>query len=378
MKAFITPIHGSKTGSAIVAVMGVVVLISVVGGSMIANGRQQVYASYRLRDYAKAQVIAESGVNDAYNLIKTNFAACRDAGNFPLKSFGDGTYDVQVNMITSDSCALISTGVCGKASAVVRVDCRNIPLITTNGPSSTNGVSPYSYAMLAGQSLDWDGNTDVKMSNGWLHCNGNYSANGANRVYGNVEASGTIRLVGGATIVGTSKPNAPLVPIPNIDLTPYYNEARKYSQVYTGDRYLSGTVTPPGGIMWVDGDLYLDNGTYNGCFIATGDVILKTTGSSGTIINNRVNQYPTLVSRDGYIQVKQTKNWQFNGLIYIPTGSFDKQGNGDVIGMGSIIAAGNISKDGGWSGLFYMDSTPVPPGGGVVTQDRVVITAWQN
>lgn len=129
--------------------------------------------------------------------------------------------------------------------------------------------------------------------------------------------------------------------------------------------------------MWVNGDLELGNGTYNGCFIATGDITLKTTGN-GTIENNRVNQYPTLVSRDGTILVKQAKTWTFNGLVYVKTGGFDKQGNGDVYGYGSIIAAGNVSKVGGWSGMLHMDSTPVPPGGGVVSQDRVIITAWQN
>jgi hypothetical protein len=170
----------------------------------------------------------------------------------------------------------------------------------------------------------------------------------------------------------------PLVAIPDIDLTPYYNAALANGQVFSGSKSLSGTVTPNGGIMWVNGTLSFGNGTYNGCFIATGDIELKTTGN-GTITQTAVQRYPVLVSRDGTITVKQAKTWTFTGLVYCKTGSFDKQGNGDVFGRGAIIAAGNVSKNGGWSGMIYSDPTPIPPGGsGAAVVDKVIITAWQD
>jgi hypothetical protein len=130
--------------------------------------------------------------------------------------------------------------------------------------------------------------------------------------------------------------------------------------------------------MWVNGTLSFGNGTYTGCFIATGGVEIKTTGN-GTVTLVKVNRYPLLVSRDADILVKQAKMLTFRGLIYCKTGSFDKQGNGDVNGRGTIIAAGNFTKNGGWAGMIYEDSTPVPPGGSYIqSSDRLIITAWQE
>jgi hypothetical protein len=134
--------------------------------------------------------------------------------------------------------------------------------------------------------------------------------------------------------------------------------------------------------MWVNGSLNIGNGVYNGCFIATGGVELKTTGN-GTITMTNSTDYPLLVSRDASILIKQAKTFTFDGLIYAKTGNFDKQGNGDVFGRGAIIAAGNVSKNGGWSGLIFSDPTPAYPGTGgsspdLNTANRVIITAWQD
>ncbi len=371
--------------------MGVVMLIAVVGAGMVSLGRQQIHSARRMRDYAKAQIIAESGANAAYSLLKTNFAARTNPDNFPLTAFGDGTYDAFVTSVGSNQASITSTGTCGLAKSVVRIDLKNYPLITTNATPKV-GESPYAYSILAGGDLGWNGNSDMQMSNGYMHCNGEYSANGVNTARGNVESCVGISLVGQATITGQGRApvitggtvgtavvaSVPLVTIPDIDLTPYYAAAQASGQVFPGGKSLSGTVTPAGGIMWVNGDLYLGNGVYNGCFIATGDIELKTTGNN-TITQNKVNRYPILVSRDGNITIKQAKLWTFNGLVYAKTGSFDKQGNGDVIGTGAIIAAGDVTKNGGWSGLLYSDPTPIPPGGNNNSAaDRVVITAWQD
>ncbi len=391
MKTMLNNLRGSSTGSALVTVMGVILLIAVVGAGMVTLGRQQIFSARRMRDYAKAQIIAESGANAAYSLLKTNFAARTNPNNFPLTTFGDGTYDATVASIGTNRASITSTGTCGLAKAVVRVDIKNYPIATSNG-APIQGQSPYGFAILAGANLGWNGNSDMQLSNGWMHCNGTYSANGVNTARGNVESCVAISMVGQATITGMGKApsvsggtvgtpvvgSVPLVSIPDIDLSPYYTAALASGQVFNGDKSISGTVTPAGGIMWVNGRLYLGNGTYNGCFIATGDIELKTTGN-GTIDNNKVNRYPILVSRDAGITIKQAKTWTFNGLVYCKTGSFDKQGNGDVVGTGAIIAAGNVTKNGGWSGLLYSDPTPIPPNGNNNTiADKVVITAWQD
>jgi len=391
MNTRLLKLRGSRAGSALVTVMGVIILIALAGAGMVTLGRQQIFSARRLRDYAKAQIIAESGANAAYCLLKTNFAARSNPDNFPLTQFGDGSYDVSVLSISSNLAAITSTGMCGLARAVVRVDIKNFPISLTNAVPNPGPGNPYGFSILAGGNLGWMGNSDMVMSNGWMHCNGAYSANGINIARGNVESCVGISMVGGATITGYGKApvisggtigtsmvaSVPLVAIPDIDLSPYYNAALANGQVY-GSRSLSGNVTPPGGIMWINGSLSLGNGDYTGCFIATGGIELKTTGN-GCITNTAVNRYPALVSRDGTILVKQAKTWSFTGLIYCKTGSFDKQGNGDVFGAGAIIAAGDVTKNGGWSGMIWSDPTPIAPNQPLANiRDRVVITAWQD
>ena len=380
-----------QSGAALVAVMGIVFLIAIVAATMVAMGRQQVFSAVHLRDYVKAQMISEAGANQAYNVMKTNFAARLDSNNFPPTPFDGGNYDATVISISSNKASITCTGLYGSATAITKVDIQNFPSTTTNGAPAP-GVDPYGFAILGGGDLGWAGNSDINLSNGWMHCNGTYSANGINIVRGNVASHLGINMVGGATITGTGKAPSisgggvgdpvvapvPIVSIPDIDLTPYYNVALANGQVFPSGKALSGDIAPPGGVMWVNGSMSVGNGTFTGCFIATGAIEMKTTGNN-TITFSKVNQYPVLASRDGTITVKQAKTLTFNGLIYCKTGSFDKQGNGDVYGTGAIIAAGNVSKNGGWSGMLYSDPTPVPPGGSLAaSKDKVIITAWQD
>ncbi len=380
-----------QSGSALVAVMGIVFLIAIVAASMVVMGRQQIFSAAHLRDYVKAQMISEAGANQAYNVMKTNFAARLDSNNFPPTPFDGGNYDATVIPISSNKASITSTGIYGSATAITKVDIQNFPATSTNG-APVPGADPYGFAILSGGDLGWAGNSDIDVGGGWMHCNGTYSANGINIVRGNVASHLGINMVGGATITGTGKAPSisgggvgeplvtpvPTVSIPDIDLTPYYNVALANGQVFPSGKVLSGDITPPGGVMWVNGSMAVGNGTFTGCFIATGAIEMKTTGNN-SITLTKVNQYPVLASRDGTITVKQAKTLTFNGLIYCKTGSFDKQGNGDVYGTGAIIAAGNVSKNGGWSGMLYSDPTPIPPGGAnISSRDKVLIMAWQQ
>lgn len=392
MKTMNNKTDRNREGAAILAVMGIVFLIAAVAAGMMLSGKQQVFSAIRLRDYVKAQMIAEAGVNDAYNLIKTNFAARLNAANFPTTSFDGGYYDAEVSAVGSNTASIVCTGMYGSAIAMVHVDLKNYATTTTNG-APTPGVGPFGFCVLAGGDLGWAGNSDMQMSNGFFHCNGAYSANGANYVYGNVEACNGITLGGGASIYGTGTAptisgmytgtpviaTVPVIGVPDIDLTPYYNAALSSNQVFTGNKIISGNVSPPGGIMWVNGTLSIGAGNYTGCFIATGGIELKSAGASDSITMNKYARYPVLASRDGSIVVKQAKDFIFNGLIYVKTGYFDKSGNGDVHAQGAIISAGSTTKNGGWAAFIYSDPTPVPPGGSLqYTLDKVVITAWQD
>jgi hypothetical protein len=388
-----------RTGAALLTVMGIVFAVCIVLGSLVVASSNRAHVARKLADRTRALAIAEAGAAKAYSVLVTNFSLRTNPAAFSSASFGGGSYALQVSAIGSNMASIVSTGVCGLAQEYVMLDVRNYgPYGGTNwsGSGTTNGLSTnaFDYAVCSGGTLTWSGNVDLTMSNGWMHSNSAYLANGDNTIQGNVSSSVGITMVGGAEITGTGTApvitgggigdpvvaSVPLVNIPDIDLMPYYLAALANGQVVNGTVSLGGNVSPPGGIMWVNGNLNFGNGTYTGCFIATGSIEMKTTGN-GTIALEKVERYPVLASRDGDILVKQAKTLSFHGLIYCKTGGFDKQGEGDVDGRGSIIAAGGVSKVGGWSGMLYEDSTPVPPyvPGGSTPGDYVVgVSAWQR
>lgn len=394
MKTMILNLRGSRTGSALVTVMGVIILIALAGAGMVTLGRQQIFSARRLRDYAKAQIIAESGANAAYCLLKTNFAARNDPNNFPLTAFGDGTYDVNVVPISSNLAAITSTGLCGLARAVVRVDIKNFPLPgPTNQPPQAQGA--FGYAVVSGDTMTWNGNGTMTINGAGIHSNSRYKMTGCEVITGQncnvsscvqIWSTGTTEIHGNAQAPawkGTSPANiiggtpttkaVPLVSIPDVDLTPYYQAALANGQVYSGDVHLTGStdLVVPGGIMWVNGNLRLNrSGRMVGCFIATGDVIVTGSGDQ-----EKVAGYPAFVSRDGKVDL--SGNGDVHGLVYAKSGSIEKTGNGWVVG--SMICAGTFDKGGGWDMLVYENSTPVPPGTPTSSsRDRVIITAWQD
>ena len=380
-------------GSALLIVLGVIFIVSLVVASMVTVGRQQVYSTNRSGNYVRAQLIAEAGANAAYNLIKTNFAACTNAANFPLTAFQGGTYDATVSLVDSNKASIVSVGIYSSVRARSVMSVQNRPNSITFTDSSQPTDVAYGYVIVSGGDLTWAGNVDFQTSNGWMHANGYFLANGANTLHANVSSCVDIGMVGGANIDGNARApsihggtvsgqstitNVPVVSLPNIDLTPYYNCAASNGQVFSSSQSLSGTVTPKGGIMWVNGDITFAAGKYTGCFIATGSLTIKCAGANDVVEHVKVAQYPAFVARDGSMLIKQAKLFKFNGLIYVKNGTFDKSGNGDVIGVGTILTAGTFSKNGGWSALIYQNSGPVPPGGytRTLTADKVVVMGW--
>lgn len=384
----------TKRGSAIMTVMIVITVVGMLVVAMAYASSVRALRARQLADKTRAVAIAEAGVAQVYSVLATNWALRYNANAFPPSNYGGGAYSVTVTVpaANSNQAILVSTGFYATVSAIVAADLFNYRGNSSNTPPQGGigaGADAFDYAMVSGGDMSFLGNMDMQMSNAWFHANGSMTGNGVQTIHGNVSSSteidfphieGIANAPSVSGTVGTEKEGAvsPVI-IPNIDLTPYYNAALASSAVSNNNVTLSGTYSPPGGILWVNGDITFESGTFTGCFIATGNIYTGT--GNGTYTFRPVNQYPTLVCRDGDM------TWQggngslvdFQGLVYLKTGSLDKSGNGDVNGLGSIIAAGGISKNGGWSGMLYQDSTPVPPGGGGTTNgptDQIGISAW--
>ena len=238
--------------------------------------------------------------------------------------------------------------------------------------------------------MTWGGNGTLTVTGAPVHANTAFSMNGGGVVNGYVSSSVEIGCVGNCDIIGDATAPAwsgkfparvqgeattadvPLLQIPQLDLTPYYNWAAEHGAVWNGDQHWSSSsdFVVPGGVMWVNGDFrYSGSGNIIGAVIATGDIIWTGSGSQVKVDSN-----PSLISRDGNIDI--AGNGEFHGLIYVPNGDFEKTGEGQV--TGTILVSGEFTKGGGWEMLTYEDSTPVPPDGGTIIGDVIGVSAWQE
>lgn len=390
---------GRNDGTAFIALIIIVLLVSVGTTMLMTQAKQQTYTTARVRDYLSAQAYAEAGANEAYNKLKTNFAICGNDAEFPMTTYADGTYDATVTQVSSNQAAIVCVGTRGVATAWVKLDAINYNPGTSATPG-TPGSPPdpndaFGYAVVSGGLMTWSGSGVMDIGGGKIHTNNKYKMVGSQEVIGDVSScvqiwlTGTTKITGdaaapvikasGAVITGSQTVGpVPAVSIPDIDLTPYYNEASANGQVYSGNQHFTGSadLVIPGGIMWVNGNFkYSGSGQIIGCVIATGDIDIS--GSGDQI---KVNEYPAVVARDGEIDI--SGSGKFHGLLYSGNGGFDKSGSGDV--TGSIMTKGEFDKSGSWSLMAYENSVPVGPGtdgteGTEGTEgDLVGVSAWQR
>ena len=383
----------NKSGSALVTLMIIVLLVSIAGSVMVSLARQQSFAVQHSIDLFKAQSYAEAGVAAAYSVLRQQFDSALDPSKFPLTSFSDGEYDVEVIPINSNLASIVSVGRSGNAITIAKVDVKNYTPgnIAING-GGTTPIGAYQYAIMSAGNMTWTGSGIIDVGNNSIQANGTYNMTGSKVVKGNIFSSTEIRLVGSTEVNGNitapsikvpvgavtgikNKQSVALISVPVLDLTPYYNEALQNGQVYNNNQSFSGNsiVNIPGGIMWVNGNFkYSGSGGIRGCIIATGSIDIS--GSGDQI---KVNNYPAFISRDSSIDI--SGSMKSHGLIFART-TFDKTGSGKHIG--SILCGGDFKGSGSWSELAYEDSTPIPPSNNTTVnntvKDHVSITAWQQ
>lgn len=376
-----------RDGAALFTVMLLILVIASLLGVAYSSSVQRVFTARKLADRVRALAIAEAGANKAYSILQTNFAARLNDTDFPSTSYAGGTFDVTVTPVSNIVAVVASLGVFGNASELVIMDAKNYGSINSlNWDTNT-----LDYAILSGGDFDFGGSGSYSSPSGaaLVHANGPMTIRGNAGMNLDIKSATSIsignnKIINGSiqspsmsydpsmvTITGTSTvAPVPLVPIPDIDLTPYYNHALANGQVYNSSQTLSGDFTPPGGIMWVNGTLSLaGNATYNGSFIATGDMSVSGDGA----VNN-TNSYPTLVSRDGDMSFTGQKSVQ--GLIYVKTGDYQQTGGNTH--EGQLIVKGNIDKGGNSDVIVYSRSTIIPPGSTDNGDDIIGISAWQK
>lgn len=358
----------SKQGSALLVVLTIVVAMSALLTITVKGGLQQAFFATKLSDRVRAQLIAEAGANEAYTILKEDWDARLSDDEFPVTSFGGGTYDVTIHP-TNDMASIRSYATYGTADELAILDVINVGSSTPGQDIDWSVMS--NYTVVAGGEISWSGASQF-LNGGALHSNGQFTRSGAGYVEGDVTSSTKYKSNGKANgidgdvtapviqgrlanISGTASEEAVAqVQIPDIDLTPYYNEALANGEVYNGNLTISAGEDPAGGIMWVNGNLTISgNANFTGSYIATGDLSVS---GNGTLTS--VDGYPTLVSRDGDISFTGQK--AVDGLIYAKTGDYKQTGGNQL--NGQIVVKGNIKKAGNSMVGSHVNSPPSIPG----------------
>lgn len=374
-----------RDGAVVFIVLGLILVVTLVLGTMTRAGVQRIFMARKLANRVRAQSYAEAGANEAFTIIEANWAAHTNMANFPLTAYGQGSYDVTVTAVTNNVALIRSIGVCRDTTVEVILDIKNY-----GDAGSSWDLSAFDFAMVSGGSFDFGGCGNISSTNGpiKLHSNNDMDISGNAQTDVSIESSTEISIsnnntVDGdvtapsldynpskVTITGTPSEQAvPMVPIPDIDLTPYYNWANDNGEVHNGFSLSGGTYTPAGGIIWVNGDVHISShAVINGTIIATGDIDF---GGQADLTASDCGF--ALASRDG--DIKNTSTGTIEGLIYAKTGGYEQTANGRI--EGQVIVNGNIKKAGNSDVIVFKRIVPIPPGG-APSGEAVGVSAWQK
>jgi hypothetical protein len=391
-----------KGGFALLVVLFFIAAISTFLSMLAFSSSQRAYTVRRLTDGIKAQAMAEAGCEHGYAILSTDWESRYDSSAFDsieesddsqlsslsstLSTTDPAKFQVNVTPVGDNSALVTSTGTSGGATAISIVSVQDI-----GGSSEDDSVlsgEAFQYAILCGGTFTFRGCGTIYSPSGTAKFHSNGALDNRGSTHANINLSSSVAITSGkvtfggditapsfglhnqAVVLGTKTQAAvPVVAIPDIDLTPYYNWALKHGEVHNGFS-TSSSYTPNGGIIWVNGDATVSShAVISGSIIATGNIHI----SGQADINPTICAF-SVASRDGNINV--TSSGTLNGLVYAKTGGLDHTANGEI--RGQIIVNGNIKK-GGNSDIMTAFATYVPsPPGGSVTTDYIAITAWQK
>ena len=352
-----------RAGTAILLALGIIAVVSIVCGYLGFTASQQMRMMQITRDMIKAKMIAETGLNIAYNRIKSNFKA---APSTALDStFSEGRFVVVSEAVPSNEqrYKLKSTGYCGLGRHTVSADIEN--RVITPAEDDDDRFFALDYNLLVGGALSMTGNFYAGV--GAIHANGAVTMNGSSSVN-----STTISSASSITLKKTTNisaiPDQPQVSIQPETLSEAIAALKDYAQQH-GAIYASGAdipANPPGGIAWCTGSDTGWSGVGTGCFIFDGAFSTKH------LTLQSVDGYPALVVT-GANALTLNAGTTINGALILPSSSLKVNGHTTI--YGAIVIGQNVTGNG--TADLYAGSAPgfnLPPQ--AESTDNVVITAW--
>ncbi len=380
-----------KEGFALFSVLFIIAILSVMLGMLAKMGGQRAFTAKQLTHQVKALAYAEAGIDYAYSILSLDFEQRNNSSLSTETSYGDGSFALTITSVSNNYAIINSIGKSGQATRTVEilVDDETAGSGGSTPATDYSGMEGFNYAVLSGGTFNFRGGgtvTGLKMhSNSAIDIRGDAGSNidissSAEISTGNVTVNGSLTapalsLHNQSTITGgTTTTSVPPVPVPDIDLTPYFNWARQHGEVHTG-LSISSSYTPAGGILWVDGDVSISGGpgtVINGSIIATGNIHI-----SGQVQIKPTTTVFAMASRNG--DITNTSSERLTGLIYAKAGNYSQTANGQLYGQ--LIINGTIKKGGSSDIINYVRSVPTPPGGpgsSPPTKEWPVVAAWQK
>lgn len=357
-----------EEGSAILVVLGIIAVVSIAIGMLDFTASQQMRSSQITREMLKARLIAESGLNKAYNSVKKDFSKV-SSGYTDAASFGDGTYAVKTLLTAGNAnrVQLVSEGKCGLGKAVVSVDLENRPITTSDGDTADDYFDLL-FDLLVGGTLDLKGNFKANVTD--IHANGNATITGS--------AETDAKTVSSGGTVTWKKPNGTVTLLSNQSsveilsdalvaaINQFIEYAAENDAVYGSGSDIPSS--PPGGVAYCTGDASGWSRTGSGCFIFAGDASFQ-----GNAVNvSSVDGYPAIIVL-GSGEVKFNSGTEVHGAILVPNGSVRLNGHAAIYGA---ILVGQGMTGNGTADLYAGDGQGFNLPADETTTDNVVVTAW--
>jgi hypothetical protein len=359
-----------RRGSALLVVLGIIIVISITTGALSYHATQQMHAAKVTREQLKARLIAESGLNKAYHTIRNDFSLVDDYAE--EAAFGDGYYSVEAIPLATDEgngaqrAQLVSSGVCGIGRARVAMDVENRPVTTPDDTSDT--YFALLYDLLVGGELDLKGNFKADVTT--IHANGDATIKGSAETDAKtVSSAGTVawkKADGTVTLLSNQSPVSVLTEALQAAIQSFIDCAYDNDAVYA--RGADIPASPPGGVAFCTGNPDGWSRSGDGCFIFAGDASFQ----GGALDVNSVNGYPAIIVL-GTGEVKMNSGSEVHGAILVPHGSMKINGHAVIYGP---ILVGQGMTGNGTADLYAGDGQGfnLPPD--ATTTDKVVITAW--
>jgi hypothetical protein len=257
-----------KAGSALVIVMCVSALLLITGISLTWFTSNATHVARKMEKGSQALEIAEAGVADMLSKMSTNYTYWMNS-TFS-STFGSGSYSVVTRVDPTTGHVLItSTGTVGTDSRTTVMELLGDLYSAWDATMGTDGC------IISGGDSTID--TSALTVNGSVHANGSVlSSKGNPYVKGDISACGTV--AGSINGPGTRQAGSAAVVVPDYRKTmdAWKDVAQNGGLYYNSTVNLTGAIIPPNGVIFVNGDLTIDNNSYiKGTIVCTGTVTIE-------------------------------------------------------------------------------------------------------